>query len=67
MHHLDAKGIFLACVHTSAKMESRIDICKKNKVAKNLIPSNFAFIRDVDPTHRLGTRAIFLACVHANT
>ena len=29
---------------------------KKSKVAQNLIPSNFAFIRDVDPTHHLGAR-----------
>ena len=34
------------------------------KVARNLIQSNFGFIANVDPTHRLGARVIFLACVH---
>ena len=29
---------------------------KKSKVAQNLIPSNFASIGDVDPTHCLGGR-----------
>ena len=40
---------------------------EKCKVARNLIPSNFGFIANVDPTHRLGTRANFLVCVHAST
>ena len=29
---------------------------EKSKVAWNLIPSNFGFIGNVDPTHRLGAR-----------
>ena len=47
-------------------MVRRRDMAEKSKVAQNLIPSNFAFIGDVDPMHRLGAIAIFLACVHAS-
>ena len=43
-----------------------INMSKKSKVAQILIPSNFAFIGDVDPMHHLGARANFLVCVHAS-
>ena len=46
-------------VASSAKTVRRIDIAFKTKVAWNQIPSNFAFLARIDPTHRLG------ASVHA--
>ena len=32
---------------------------EKSKVALHSIPSNFAFLRHIDPTHRLGSRLDF--------
>ena len=47
-------------------MVGRIDMFEESKVARDLIPSNFAFIGDVDLMHHLGARANFLACVLAS-
>ena len=33
-----------------------IDMAEKSKVARNLITSNFGFVGNVDPMHRLGAR-----------
>ena len=65
---------------TAKQKQEEISLLKKNKeeigkngrlytpgkVAQNLIPSNFAFIGYVDPTHRLVARANMPTCQHDN-